>query len=86
MKTVNPHNHQYPHAKIDNVQLTSISRLRKSPERRLPMVGDPKEHPRDPYYSNRHGAKFTHGRCATSTALTDVRRLREYLRSGLFTW
>ncbi len=54
MKTVNPHNHQYPHAKIDNVQLTSISRLRKSPERRLPMVGDPKEHPRDPYYSNRH--------------------------------
>lgn len=40
MKTTNPFNHPYPHAKLDNAQLTSIKRLSKAPEGRLPMVGD----------------------------------------------
>ena len=40
MKTTNPFNHPFPHAKIDNVQLTSIKRLSKAPEQRFPMVGD----------------------------------------------
>ena len=29
MKTVNPHNHAFPHAKLYNVKLTSITRLNK---------------------------------------------------------
>ena len=36
MKTTNPFNHPNPHAKLD----TSIKRLSKAPEGRLPMVGD----------------------------------------------
>jgi hypothetical protein len=40
MKTTNPFNHPFPHAKLDNAQLTSIKRLSKAPERRLSMVGD----------------------------------------------
>ena len=39
MKTSNPFDHPFPHAKLDNAKLTSIKRLRKSPDRRLPMVG-----------------------------------------------
>jgi hypothetical protein len=40
MKTTNPFNHPFPHAKLDDAQLTSIKRLSKPPEQRLPMVGD----------------------------------------------
>jgi hypothetical protein len=40
MKTTNPHNHPFPHAKLDNGELTSIKRISKAPDRRLPMVGD----------------------------------------------
>ena len=31
MKTANPFNHPFPHAKLDNAQLTSIKRLSKAP-------------------------------------------------------
>ena len=41
MTTSNPFNHPFPHAKLDNATLTSIKRLSKSPELRLPMVGYP---------------------------------------------
>jgi hypothetical protein len=33
MKTVNPHKHAFPHAKLYNVQLTSIKRLAKYSEK-----------------------------------------------------
>jgi hypothetical protein len=49
MKTANPFNHPFPHAKLDNAKLTSIKRLSKAPERRLPMVGDRSRDERDIY-------------------------------------
>jgi hypothetical protein len=49
MTTINPFNHPFPHAKIDNAQLTSIKRLSKPPEQRLPMVGDRSRDERDIY-------------------------------------
>jgi hypothetical protein len=39
MKTANPFKHPFPHANLDNAQLTSIKRLSKAPDGRLPMVG-----------------------------------------------
>ena len=40
MKTTNPFDHPFPHAKLDNATLTSIKRLSNPPKWRLPMVGD----------------------------------------------
>jgi hypothetical protein len=39
MKTTNPFNHPFEHSQIDKTNLTSIKRLSKAPEQRLPMVG-----------------------------------------------
>ena len=50
MKTTNPFNHPFPHAKLDNATLTSIKRLSKAPEKgRFPMVGDRSQDERDIY-------------------------------------
>ena len=47
--TANPFNHPFPHAKLDNAQLTSIKRLSKPPEQRFPMVGDRSRDEREIY-------------------------------------
>lgn len=49
MKTTNPFDHPFPHARIDKVELTDIKRLSKAPERRLKMVGDCSQDEREIY-------------------------------------
>ena len=41
IQTINPLNHLFPHAKLNNIKLTSISRLGAAPRRQpIPMIAN----------------------------------------------